>query len=181
MTINERLLRCLAVTSTIVEPIFSPGEAVRPRTHTVTFVSPLTPLSTPVSTAQADVCPSSPSPGSLPGQPRSGSGMLQLEDKPGSARLTFPSRLPLSLPPRSGGRRRVGPYRRAGSASPAPPWQRSAAGARLAPLRSPWPRREPPAPRRQPPPTPAPPAAAPALRAVIFIYIRRRRLSGFLK
>lgn len=28
-----------------------------------------------------------------------------------------------------------------------------------------------------PPPTPAPPAAAPPLRAVIFIYIRRRRLS----
>lgn len=101
---------------------------------------------------------------------------------PASTLLTFPSRPP--RPPRGGGDgggsvltveqapRHLPPHGRAA--------RRGHGRPRSAPA-APRPTREPAAPRRQPPPTPAPPAAAPALGAVMFIYIRRRRLRGFLK
>lgn len=121
--------------------------------------------------------------GSAHPQPPGWNGMLR-EDQPGRSRIPPPHTLHpphLSQPPpapprRRRGWRRVGPYRRAGSSSPAPPWLRSRP--RSAPA-APGPRgnRLPRAVSLHPPT----PAAAPALRVVMFIYIRRRRLNGFLK
>lgn len=176
---------------------FPPVGAVRQRTrrHSYFLFAPDTSQHA-ASAAQAGICPLSPaiqrdertpSPGFLFGQPLSGSGMLR-EDEPGRARIP-PRRPPhLSQPPPA-----PQPQRRGGGGpvltvqqAPRhlPPHGRAARrGHGRLPLRasSPRPTREPAAPRRQPPPTPAPPAAAPALGAVMFIYIRRRRLRGFLK
>lgn len=117
---------------------------------------------------------------SIPARASSPPAPLPERDAPGGRVGQSPH--PRHPPPHlSRGVGAVGPYR-AGSLSAAPPCRRSPRAAPApAPLRSPRPTRDPAAPRPQPPPTPAPPAAAPPLRAVIFIYIRRRRLRGFLK